>query len=204
MPSTQIPSFADLVANYDSTGNGLSIFNRRATQMSKMQSSFMTASQNSIVDQVAKHKALALITSANGQAGRFTILHHLTTLTSAGSGGIKTKPTVFGGVNFTGDQLGVLKAETLGWPALWKASTVTQVPALTDIFKSVVDPEAPYQSEPKTTRLASFMALNGRALQAVEEQMKFHEEEFSYECLLAALVSRASEDLRDDLETRRP
>lgn len=62
MPSTQIPSFADLVANYGSTGNGLSIFNRRATQMSKMQSSFMTASQNSIVDQVAKHKALALIT----------------------------------------------------------------------------------------------------------------------------------------------
>ena len=193
MPSTQIPSFADLVANYGSTGNGLSIFNRRATQMSKMQSSFMTASQNSIVDQVAKHKALALITSANGQAGRFTILHHLTTLTSAGSGGIKTKPTVFGGVNFTGDQVGVLKAETLGWPALWKASPVTQVPALTDIFKSVVDPQAPYQSEPKTTRLASFMALNGRALQAVEEQMKFHEDEFSYECLLAALLSRDRE-----------
>lgn len=100
---------------------------------------------------------------------------------------------MFGGVNFTGDQVGVLKAETLGWPALWKASPVTQVPALTDIFKSVVDPEAQYQSESKTTRLASFMVLNGRALQAVEEQMKFHEDEFSYECLLAALLSRDRE-----------
>ena len=158
---------------------GSGTVNSAKFRISEMQRSLrrQDVNQREILQQLAEHKGLALLTSRADPVGHFATLHHFNLESSAAAGGDVTPPTVYCGLGTESALVGELRVHERSdgprWPALQRSGNPIQIPSLWTILAlspEDLDVDDPADLPEGTVAFspAYFLILNGRALEAVE------------------------------------
>jgi len=158
-----------------------------------------TTNQAEIIGTVANESALAVISRASGEQGKFAIFHHISTESHASKGGAVSVPTVFSCHGLYEAKVAVWTHQSR-WEVLSKSTLPAEIPTLPTILAREGSSEAEEKEGPlERVPSAAFIVVNGRALEELEKHI-----DSSYDSLLKALVDLASRDLIADFEESNP
>ncbi|EJK61429.1 hypothetical protein THAOC_18086, partial [Thalassiosira oceanica] len=173
----------------------------REARMSAMQRHLQarTTNQAEIIGTVANESALAVISRASGEQGKFAIFHHISTESHASKGGAVSVPTVFSCHGLYEAKVAVWTHQSR-WEVLSKSTLPAEIPTLPTILAREGSSKAEDKEGPlERVSSAAFIVVNGRALEELEKHI-----DSSYDSLLKALVDLASRDLIADFEESNP
>jgi len=183
------------------SARGAADVNSPSFELSRMQASLRKdIRQVAILEQFQSYTGLALLSSQSGVTDKFLTLHHFVVSRSAAAGGKPSPPVVYCCEGTEELKLVEPVSHMSGtgprWPILKKAWTPIQIPPLSTILQlnkdDIIDGDLASLKGTETFTPAYFMAVNGRALEAIEAQA----DPDTFTSLLLGLLKIARDDLR--------